>query len=388
VELDAFRALRTTEGERVLAEVCARGVQENTLLATISALRADHPEALVSAAVTQARLRERGQPKFGPDAARMFFTPDGVEQATRTSVAEHRARRFAGAGRVLDLCCGIGGDLIALARDGLAVHGVDINPLTVEVARANAGALGLSGVSVERAEATAVSLAGWPAAFCDPSRRGGGRRVFNPRAYSPPFEFLATLAAAVPATGAKVAPGIPHELVPTGVEAEWVSDGGDVKEAALWFGPLCTTRRRATLLPSGATLTSIGAVPEIGPVGRWLHEPDGAVIRAGLVAEAATLVGGRLIDATIAYITADSLIHSAFSSAYEVTDSFGFSLKRLRSMLRARDIGSVTVKKRGSAIDPALLRRELRLSGSTHATIVLTRVAGAPTVLLCEPVPR
>jgi len=139
-------------------------------------------------------------------------------------------------------------------------------------------------------------------------------------------------------------------------------------------------------LPSGATLVGSGRVAAVGPVRRWLHEPDGAVIRAGLVAEAAAEVGGQLFDATIAYITAETLIDTPFTKAYEITDVFGFSLKRLRSMLRERNIGSVTVKKRGSAIDPALLRRELRLSGTEDATIVLTRVAGAPTVILCNPV--
>jgi hypothetical protein len=388
VQIEAFQALRTAAGERVLAEVSARGVGEDTLLATISALRADYPDALVAEAVTQVRLRQRAAPKFGPDAEAMFFTPEGVEQATRMSVATHRAGRFAAAGydRVLDLCCGIGGDLIALSRAGSAVRGVDADPLTVAVAGANADVLGLSGVEVECADATTVPLAGWPAAFCDPSRRGNGRRIFDPDAYSPPFSFLTQLASAVPATGAKVAPGIPHDLVPPGAEAEWVSDQGEVKEAALWFGPLSTVERRATLLPSGATLVGAGLVAEVGAVGRWLHEPDGAVIRAGLVAEAAAEVGGRLIDPTIAYVTADSLVASPFTKRYEVLEVFGFSLKRLRAMLRGRDVGSVTVKKRGSAIDPSLLRRELRLTGSRHATIVLTRVAGAPTVMLCEPV--
>ena len=387
MELEAFRALRTTEGERVLAEVTASGVHESTLLATISALRGRYPEALVSAAVTQVRLRQRAVPKFGADAADMFFTTDGVEQATRASVAAHRAARFAQSERVLDLCCGVGGDLIALSRSGVAVHGVDLDPLTVEVARANAEVLGLTAATVTQGDVQEVDLAGWPAAFCDPGRRGGGRRVFNPRAYSPPFEFLLRLAAEVPAVGAKVAPGIPHDLVPAGAEAEWVSDGGDVKEAALWFGPLSTVERRATLLPSGATVVSRGAVAETGPVGNWLYEPDGAVIRAGLVAEVAADIGARLIDPTIAYLTADSLVTSEFTSAYEIVETFGFSLKRLRAALRDRDIGNVTVKKRGSAIDPALLRRELRLSGSGHIVVVLTRVAGAPTVLLCHPAP-
>lgn len=386
MDLASFRALRSDEGERILAELST--LDPADLLPTLTALRARFPADLVSAAVTQARLRERAAAKFGADAAAMFFTPDGLEQATRSSVARHRAERFGTYERVLDLCCGIGGDLIALARAGLYVHGVDSDPLTVEVARANASVLGLSTVDVSGADATAVPLSGWPAAFCDPARRGGGRRIFDPRAYSPPFDFLSELAAAVPATGAKVAPGIPHSLVPAGVEAEWISDSGEVKEAALWFGPLSTVERRATLLPSAATLTSSGAVAPVGPVGRYLYEPDGAVIRAGLVAEAAELVGGRLIDSTIAYVTADSLTPSAFMNSYEITDVFGFSLKRLRSMLRERNVGAVTVKKRGSALDPAQLRRDLRLSGTEHATIVLTRIAGAPTVLLvsrCDP---
>jgi len=390
VELAAFRALLSADGERLLGEVGARGADERTMLATLTALRESYDAGLVSAALTQVRLRRRARTKFGADADRMFFTPDGVEQATRAVVAAGHARRYAAAGvdRVLDLCCGIGGDLVALARAGLRVHGVDRDPLTVEVAMANVAALGLADlVTIDCADATAAPLAGWPAAFVDPSRRqpSRGRRVFDPRGYSPPFSFVAALAAAVPLTGAKVAPGIPHELVPAGAEAEWVSVGGEVKEAALWFGPLATAVRRATLLPSGATLVGSGAgAPPVGRPGRWLYEPDGAVIRAGLVAEvAAALPGGRLLDPTIAYVAADRAAPTRFARGYQVTDVLPFSLKRLRGLLRARGVGRVTVKRRGSAVDPAVLRRELRLSGDQHAIVVLTRVAGAPTALLC-----
>jgi len=390
VDEAAFRALRSPAGERVLAEVAARGTDEHTLLATLTALRAEYDPALVSAALTQVRLRDRARAKFGADADRMFFTPDGVEQATRAVVAAHRAGRYAAARaeRVLDLCCGIGGDLVALARSGLAVHGVDRDPLAAEVARANADGLGLgSRVTVACAEAESVPLDGWPAAFVDPARRGGGRRIFDPRACSPPFSFLVTLAAEVPLAGAKVAPGIPHELVPAGAEAEWVSVAGEVKEAALWFGPLATALRRATLLPGGATLVDSGlGVPPVGPPARWLYEPDGAVIRAGLVGEVvAALPGGRLLDPTIAYVAADAPAPTPFARGYEVSDVLPFSLKRLRDILRTRGVGRVTVKKRGSAVDPDLFRRELRLSGPHSATVVLTRVGGRPTALLVTP---
>src|SRR5262249_9425851 len=141
---------------------------------------------------------------------------------------------------------------------------------------------------------------------------------------------------------------------------------------------------RATLLPGGHTLTDTGAVAVTGPLGGDLVEPDGAGIRAGLVAEAAGLVGARLLGPTIAYLTAGAPGRTPVGTGYAVLDSLPFSLKRLRGLLRARDVGAVTVKKRGSPIDPALLRRELRLTGSGHATVVLTRVSGAPTALLVE----
>ena len=200
----------------------------------------------------------------------------------------------------------------------------------------------------------------------------------------------------MPLTGAKVAPGIPHAAVtglasgagvPPAIEAEWVSVGGEVKEAALWFGPLATATRRATVLPAGATLVDSGlGPPPAGTPGDWLYEPDGAVIRAGLVGEVvAALPGGRLLDPTIAYVAADALVRTPYARAYRVTDVLPFSLARLRALLRSRGVGRVTVKKRGSAVDVEALRRDLRLSGPGEATVVLTRLAGAPTVLLCEP---
>ena len=172
--------------------------------------------------------------------------------------------------------------------------------------------------------------------------------------------------------------------LPGAAEAEWVSERGDVLECALWCGPLATgVRRRATLLPSGATLTGDGTRRgTAGPVGRYLLEPDGAVIRAGLVAEAADLVGGRLLDPTIAYVTTDAAPDTPFGTAYEVTDVLPFGLKTLRDLLRARGVGRLTVKKRGTAVEPETLRRQLRLSGDQEATVVLTRIAGAHSVLL------
>jgi len=126
----------------------------------------------------------------------------------------------------------------------------------------------------------------------------------------------------------------------------------------------------------------------VGPVGRWLHEPDGSVIRAGLVAEVAGPLGAVLLDPTIAYLTTTEPVATPFATSYEVTDVLPFGLKRLRALLRSRGVGSLTVKKRGTAVQPEALRRQLRLSGDAEATIVLTRVAGEQTVLVVSPQAR
>lgn len=387
--VEAFRALLSPEGRRLLASLPA--YDPDVALALGSRLRREgHDEALVSAALTQARLRARARVKFGGLADRLFLTDDGLQQATRPAVAARHARRYADRGfsAVVDLCCGIGGDLLALAGAGVRVTGVDRDRLTCEVARANVEALGLGDLATVRcADVAEVDLAGVDAVFVDPARRGARGRTFDPRAYSPSFDAVIGMAAAVPATGAKLAPGIPHEVLPAGTEAEWVSDDGDVVECALWFGPLAGgSVRRATLLPAGATVTGDGTVrAPVGPVRRWLHEPDGAVIRAGLVAEVAAPVGATLIDQTIAYLSTDDPVTSPFVRSYEVTDVLPFGLKRLRALLRERHVGRLTVKKRGSALDPEALRRQLRLTGDEEATVVLTRAAGEPVVLVVRP---
>ncbi|GGV84179.1 methyltransferase [Streptomyces griseoloalbus] len=386
--------LLTPEGRALLDEV--RDTDPAHELAVATRLRREHPAALVSAALGQARLRQRAVAKFGAqDARRMFFTANGVEQSTRASVAAYRARRFRelGVTSVADLCCGIGGDAIALARAGVRVLAVDRDPLTAAAARANAEALGLADlIEVREADVTEVDTAAYDAVFVDPARRGGRGRIFDPEAYSPPLSWAVEAArTASRAAALKVAPGIPHEAVPGDAQAEWISDGGDVKEAVLWFGTgegTGSAAVRATLLPGPRTLVSRGLPdPAVRPPGRYLYEPDGAVIRAHLVAEVAEQLDGGLIDATIAYVTADEHRPTPYATAYELTDRLPFNVKKLKALLRERGIGTLTVKKRGSAVEPEELRRKVlpKPHGSASVTVFLTRVEGAPTMLLGHP---
>ncbi|MGC5330819.1 THUMP-like domain-containing protein [Micromonospora sp. DT62] len=406
MDLDQFAALRTPEGSAALA-AAARVAGGDPLTAAAALRSTGLPAGLASAALTQAELRRRAVGKFGPAAAGMFLTRAGLEQATRGVVAARRAERLRAAGvRVLaDLGCGLGADALAAARAGIRVYGVEADPLTAAMAAANAEAAGLAELfTVECGDATAFDVDRVDGVFCDPARRraGTGRRIFDPNAYSPPWDFVVGLAERVPHTVVKVAPGIDHALVPAGAEAEWVSVDGDLVEAALWCGELAQVPRRATLLRvregSPVDASGSGRVPccqltgsgdaeaPVGPARRFLYDPDPAVVRAHLVAELAETLGATLADPSIAYLYADAPTPTPFARCLEVTDVLPFSLKRLRALLRERRVGRVEILKRGSALEPEKLRRDLRLAGDEAASLVLTRVAGAPTVLVCQPV--
>ncbi len=391
MDLDAFAWLLTDEGQTVLeraVELTADPAHDE--LAVQDELRRTSSAEQVAAALTQADLRRRAVAKFGELAVRMYFTPEGLEQATRLSVATHRASRLqaAVAQSVIDLGCGIGGDLVAFARAGVTAAGVDLDPVRVAVARANLAALDVGG-AVQVADATRVDTSPFDVAFADPTRRSARGRSFRADDWTPPWPFVEALLRRDACV--KVAPGIPHSLVPDGVEAEWVSDHGEVKEAALWSGRLATDARRATVIGDDglATLTEEddpgSSAIGVGDLGAFLYEPDGAVIRAGLVTAVAAGVGGRLIDRKIAYVASEESFRTPFARSYRVLEQLPYREKPLRAALRARGIGTLTIKKRGVDVSPEQLRKRLALHGEDEATLVLTRARGEGVALLVKP---
>ena len=370
---------------------------ETRVMALSSRLHAEGLDpALVAAALTQSRLRARARSKFGDFADGMLFTAGGLEQATRLPVAAHHARRYRDAGltRVADLTAGIGADSMALAGVGLQVLAVDADEATAAVATVNLRHF--PEAQVRHGDGLAVDLAaeGVDGVYADPARRtAAGRRSWEPSDWTPPLDALLALRDQVPAVGLKLGPGLPHRLVPAEAAAQWVSVDGDVVEVGLWFGPLAPEGpgRSALVLRGGHAHTVVAdraadAPPPVGPVGTYLYEPDGAVIRAGLVGTVVHDVHGRLLDPTIAYVTADRLVPIPVAGAYRVLDDLPFSVKRLRTYLRERGVGRLTVKKRGTAVTPEQLRGQLDLRGDAEATVVLTRVGGTQHVLVVEPV--
>lgn len=363
---------------------------------------------LVAAALTQARLRAAAETKFGPEAASLLLTQDGLEQATRREVAAHHARRFAAAGVTVvhDLGCGIGADARAFARHGLGVQAVDADEVTALIAAANLRPWPRASVRHRRAEEVRLPTgedARTVGVWLDPARRTPGiaditgrtRRVFRLDEISPDWDHVRAVATRVPAVGAKLSPAFPHAEVPADAEAAWTSYRGEVVECAVWWGPLARTRGRTAHvlglrgeslvteeMAAGATTES----PTIPHQGTYLYEPDRAVIRAGLVGALVNATGGRELASGVGYVAAPQEVRLPWAKRYVITDAMPFNTKRLRALLRDRGVGTLTVKKRGASIDPAALRRQLRLSGNAAATMVLTRVNSVQVALLVHPV--
>ncbi len=380
-----FAALLAPEGQELLGRLREAG-SSATDLRLGTDLRAAYPVDLVVDALAQHELRLRARAKFSR-AMDMFFTRAGLEQASAEVIAGHRLARYAGAGLIADLCCGIGGDLTALAA-GRRALAVDRDPLHLRMALANAGAYGVAaGVTGVAADVRGASLRGVDAAFIDPARRAGQRRL-RAGDSEPPLAWCLGLADTVARTGIKAAPGLARDAVPPAWELEFIAVGRDLKEAVAWSPALATAATRATVLPGGHTLTpgTGGPVPVRAP-GGFLLDPSPAVTRAGVVEDLARLTGAWKIDEQIAFLSADTAVHTPFARTLQVIDSAPWRQRSLPARLRALDVGAVDIRRRGLAGDVAELRRQLRLSGSRRVTLVMTRVQDRPWGLVCVDVP-
>jgi len=407
------------EGQELLARVAGSSAEiaSGAGLAVATRLRREYPAELVAAAMAQQELRLAARAKFSR-AADMLFTRAGYEQSSSEAVARYRAARFGDARLMADLCCGIGGDLVALAA-GREVLAVDRDITHARLAVHNARVYGVAGnVTAVVADVRELRLGRLDAVFIDPARRAGTRRLAVGDS-EPALAWCLALAGVVPGVCIKAAPGLPAELIPDGWEAEFVADGRDLKEAVLWSGALAGTGRRATVLtvaaghpdgaggaetlstapsePVTAAVHSMTAVPgEPVPVaapGEYLLDPNPAVTRAGLVEDLARALGAGAggaaggviakIDPRIAFLTAERPVRTPFARTLRVLDSAPWNEKGFAVRLRDLGVGAVDIRRRGLAGDVDAIRRRLKLTGSRRATVVITRVNDKPWGLIC-----
>jgi hypothetical protein len=387
VDRDTFTQLLSEQGQAALAEATALLPRDETFLSDFKRLSKSHSAELARAALETVLLRQRGRSKF-VHADRMYFTREALEQASGEVIANWRARRLSSCKRIGDFCCGIGGDTIGLSTVA-DIIAIDADPLRLAMAEQNLIAYNRRDrVAFIEQDLMRLQLPNVDAIFLDPGRRGGGRRTLSVRECEPPLDIVENWKQQVPAIGVKLAPAVDLvELAPYDGETEFVSVDGELKECVLWLGPLRTASRRATVLPAGETMIGedIEPPPRPGQPGEWLAEPDPAVIRAGLVRQLARQLDAWQLDADIAYLAASTSRPTPFARWFRIEASLPFQLKRLRELLRARHIGRLTVKRRGSPIDPATLIRQLKLDGPHERVLILTHVAGRPWAMIGTP---
>lgn len=382
--------LISDDGIALLNDLAAQDLTEKHTLTLLTKLRRRYTAEQAGSALMMARLRQKAVPKFGPQGAKMLFTADALEQASDPLIRHYRASQVVGQ-RALDVCCGIGTDSFALAAAGdVVVLGLDIDPIRIVIAQYNAEALGIEHVNFEQRDVTQALPYNVHSIFYDPARRDdSGRRLFGVEAYEPPLSLIKAWNAHLKVV--KLAPGVDlTELHEYGGGVEFLSVEGELKEAVLWIGA-GWRGTKATLFADGQVYhwQRQGAEPDVATAAprSYLCEPDPAILRAGLVQDVASAIDGTMLDTTIAYLSTDVAPQSPWVRAWHVRDWMPFNLKKLRAYLRERDIGRVTVKKRGFPMSPEELQSALKLKGKAACTLVCTRFEGNPIVMICDEMP-
>ena len=387
-ELTWLRSPPGVDATKQATSLLAAGADE---LRVIDQLRKTYEPANARAALALALGRRTAVSKF-PDGDQLFCDRAAAEQASAEIVASHSAQRFEGAPRIADLGCGMGGDALALARHAPVVA-VDLDPARAAMAATNADVRGLANrvevrvTNIEEFEPSETGALAW----LDPDRRDSNGRVLDPERWSPPLNVAIQVARRFAGAGLKLAPGIERELLPEDGELEFVSLDGRMVEGLLWLGTLVRQRRQATVLTSDGGVSEIAGDPDagearVGPVGRYLLDPDPAVGRAQLIGSLADTLDAWQLDSRIAYLSSDEPVATPFARRFRVVESLPFSERQLLERLRALDASRIEVMRRGSPVETNVLETRLgsQLDGSRVFTVALTRVGGGHIAIVCE----
>jgi SAM-dependent methyltransferase len=392
IELADYEWLVGQQAAAVLTDL-ATGSESLPIVA--SRLRRQFSLAQVHLLLEQTELRKRAAAKF-THADSMFFTSLGLEQATDQWVARHKAARFAGRAQIADLCCGIGGDLLALAEQGTTI-GIDRDPVATHLAAANARACRahdqLAQTQFEITDADKFDLTDFAAWHLDPDRRPNRNRTTSLEWSDPNESVVERFLTDASHAAIKLAPAAD---VPDGwtdrCELEWISRDRECRQLVAWHGDLAKSPglRRATALSNDGVprysfvgQANIG-VPIAGRLGRFLFEPDSAVLAAHLTGALAAGHGLERVSAGVAYLSADAPSENPALASFEIAEVLPFETRRLAAHLRKLGIGTLEIKKRGVDVNPQQLRRELKLRGDQSATLILTPHNGKQIAILAH----
>ena len=386
--MDAERArwLTSTAGVEALASI-ASGIATGSPTALASELRRRFPAGEASALAEQLTLRVKARERFGAAAESLLFTAEGLEMATHPLVAARRAQRLRSLGApVVDLTCGIGGDLMACAAAGIPVVGIEQDEATALLAVHNARSRGAALVVRGDACHAPVRL-GRMSVVIDPARRGDSGRRFDPAAFIPDWDTCLRLISEGRSGVMKAPPGIEHRHLPDEAEVEFVQLGRSMREAAIWVGEGAEPGlKRAVLLPGGHQLDSSAPETDAQPtaIERYVFDPESCVTRAGLVRQLGFVLDATVLDPQIAYLTASVPAFHPMAATFEVLEVVPFSVARLRDGLRAKGWRPDEIRRRGFPVEPDELRRLLGKLAGEPVTLLLTTLSGKRLAIIAR----
>ncbi|MEJ5919507.1 class I SAM-dependent methyltransferase [Corynebacterium sp. H78] len=388
-------------------------LDDGSLLADLAILKTECGE--VSRAVVEVVKARRGVAGKLPQwwVHHALLSSDAAQQSTPYAVAWLRAQRLAGhfgggpaelnAVGVHDVTCSIGTEVAALMETGLDVVGSDLDEARVLMARHNVPGATFAVADALQPMAMPESLVGEDKRIivADPARRASGRRLAKPEDLLPPLPDLVS-AWEGHDMAIKCAPGL--DFSEWDGEVAVTSVDGGVKEACLYTPRLALdgltggrARRSAWILKDvsadgvAASITRYDDTMDddcgSGAAGRFIIDPDGAVVRAGLVRHFATKHGLWQLDERIAHVTGDAL--PAGVSGFEVLEQV--SLKQVRKALAARGCTSVEILVRGVDVNPDVLRKQWKLkskgssrNSQSSLAVVITRIGKTATAFICD----
>ena len=389
-DIERYEWLLSTEGAALMEDINRLSNEGASDLRIAEQLRKTVLVDRVALAMTQRDLRRKARAKFD-HADSLFFTREGLEQATSDRIAHHRAERFAHTGHVVDLCCGIGGDLMAIASlpGERQLAAVDLDPVHLMLARANVAMIAPDiTLTTMQSNVRDADLSPYTGVFIDPARRSSSGRMGG-IVSEPPLDWAIALQDSKRAVGIKTAPGLPHHLIPDGWELEMIALGTDLKEAVLWSPALANGTRTATVITEDS-VHQLGELPgppvplTIPAAGQWLLDPNPSVTRAGLVEDLARDLAASKIDADIAFLITPASVETPFARGLPIIDALPWHEKQLKGRLRDLDAGPIDIRRRGLAGDVDTITKRLRGKGSRRLMIAMTRVDGEPWAIVCD----
>jgi hypothetical protein len=388
--VDDYRWLISNEAAPWLAKVGNDLDGDPPTPALIRTLRTGVGASRASLLLEQVELRAKAREKFS-QADQLFFTRKGLEQATDEVLARYKALRFSDCNSIADLCCGIGGDALALACDHLLTL-VDRDAVSLLLATANVERSGGASHDAIAEDVGPHHLAQADAWHIDPDRRPAGKRTSRLEFGDPSVETIDALLEACSQAAIKLAPAaeLPEHWQES-CEREWIETRGECRQQVAWFGRLADAvgQRTATIIDANGEACSFsglsGAVVEsTEQVAAYVFDPSPSLVAANLVGDLAAALDLRPFVPPSLYLTGDQTVVHPHLQTFAVEENLPLDVRQLRAWLQARGVGRLEIKKRGVDITPEKLRPQLALTGDEERTLILTPIGKRNRALVCR----